>query len=406
MARLVEKKYTLPFVLITSLFFMWGFARTILDVLNKHFQETLSISISMSALIQATTYLGYFLMAIPAGMIITRYGYRRGVTAGLALFACGCFLFIPGEGLGSFAIFLGALFVIGSGLVILETAANPYASELGAPATAASRLNLAQSFNGLGCILGPVIVGEVLFSDKHAGVALPYGIMGVCVTIAAVLFSRVNLPEIKTSPEEKNTGAGDVARSIRILLSNRRFRMGLVALFCYEVAEISINSLFINYFTTAADVSKETATYLLSFGGLGLFMIARIAGSWIMSKISARTTLMWCAAAAFLCAVIVAVMNGRIAQGALFGCYIFEAIMFPTMFALTIAHAGNSVKIASSLLMMTPLGGAAGTLLMGLVADSFSISSSFAVPAAGYLAVLLYALSLHRQKNISTTPKS
>lgn len=396
MARLVEKKYLLPFILITTLFFMWGFARSILDVLNKHFQDILSISISRSALIQATTYMGYFLMAVPAGMMISRYGYRKGVTTGLLLFASGCLLFIPGEALMSFGLFLGALFVIGCGLVILETAANPYAAELGEKATAASRLNLSQSFNGLGCILGPVVVGGFLFSNKNAGVALPYGIMGICVILAAVLFSRVNLPEIKGEASNGDSGVKGVRGSIVKLLSTPRFRMGLIALFCYEVAEISINSLFINYFTTSRDVSKETATYLLSFGGLGLFMLARIVGSWVMSKVKAATTLLWCAVAAFLCAVTVAAASGLIAQGALLGCYIFEAIMFPTIFALTISYAGESVKIGSSLLMMTPLGGAVGTLLMGLLADSTSISASFIVPAVGYLAVTGYSLYILR----------
>ncbi len=384
---------------------MWGFARSILDVLNKHFQETLSISISMSALIQATTYLGYFLMAIPAGMIITRYGYRRGVTAGLVLFAAGCLLFIPGEGLGSFAIFLGALFVIGCGLVILETAANPYASELGEPQTAASRLNLAQAFNGLGCILGPVIVGGFLFSTPDAGVGLPYGVMGVCVLIVAFLFSRVGLPEITadTSADKGDEESMSLSRRLSRLLSDKDFRMGLGALFCYEAAEISINSLFINYATSEAGIGKETATLLLSFGALGLFMLARVAGSWVMSRVSAGKILLVCAAGAMLCALAVAANVGVISRGALFGCYAFEAIMFPTVFALTISRARGPVKLASSLLMMTPLGGAVGTLLMGLLADSASLSASFLIPAAGYLAVLLYAMRSGRQPSNSKT---
>ena len=171
--KLVSKKYLLPFILITSLFFMWGFARAILDVLNKHFQESLEISITQSTLIQATTYLGYFLMALPAGILITRFGYRRGVVTGLLLFGIGALLFIPGSAMLSFPIFLVALFVIGCGLVMLETSANPYAAELGDKATAASRLNLAQSFNGLGCILAPVIVGGFLFSGGSGGVEVP-----------------------------------------------------------------------------------------------------------------------------------------------------------------------------------------------------------------------------------------
>ncbi|MDE5631799.1 MAG: MFS transporter, partial [Muribaculaceae bacterium] len=257
---LIGRNYLLPFILITSLFFMWGFARAILDVLNKHFQESLDISIVHSTMIQATTYVAYALMALPAGIFITRYGYRRGVVLGLLLFGLGALAFIPGDMLGSFGVFLTALFIIGCGLAVLETAANPYAAELGSPQTAASRLTLAQSFNGLGCILGPVLVGGFLFSGEGEGsVALPYSIMGVVVLAVALMFTRVKLPEIKSEESEgENTG---VASSIRQLWRSRHFKTGLFALFCYEIAEISINSLFINYVTDDGWMDKMTATW-------------------------------------------------------------------------------------------------------------------------------------------------
>ena len=155
---LTDKKYLVPFVLITSLFFLWGFARAILDVLNKHFQNSLDISLTQSSLIQVTTYLGYFLMAIPAGWFINRQGYRRGVVFGLALFAFGALLFIPGAEIGTFYAYLGPLFIIGCGLVFLETAANPYAAELGDKETASSRLNFSQSFNGVGSMFATLVV--------------------------------------------------------------------------------------------------------------------------------------------------------------------------------------------------------------------------------------------------------
>ena len=228
MSRLVTKRYLLPFILITSLFFMWGFARAILDVLNKHFQEVLHISIGQSSLIQATTYLGYFLMALPAGVLITRLGYRKGVVTGLLLFALGALLFIPGGLTMSFGMFLVALFIIGCGLVILETAANPYAAELGDRATAASRLNLAQSFNGLGCILAPVIVGGFLFSTPESSVAVPYAIMGIAVLAVALVFTRVELPEINCSEEQDSehegllTTIGCLWRSRHIQFENQK----------------------------------------------------------------------------------------------------------------------------------------------------------------------------------------
>ncbi|MDE5646695.1 MAG: MFS transporter [Muribaculaceae bacterium] len=393
MSKLVQKKYILPFALITSLFFMWGFARATLDVLNKHFQESLSISITQSTLIQATTYLGYFLMAIPAGIIITRMGYRRGVVIGLLLFAIGSLLFIPGASAMSFAIFLAALFVIGCGLVILETAANPYASVLGSPETAASRLNLAQSFNGLGCIIAPVLVGGFIFSGD-SGVDIPYAVMGVIVLIVALIFSRVKLPEIASDTCQTEQTQTSAISTIRTLLSDSVFRFGLFALFCYEIAEISINSLFINYTTAEGWMDKTIASAVLSFGALGLFMLARIGGSWIMSRIRAERVLAVCGLMTVLSALLVAMDLGLLSKIGLFSCYAFEAIMFPTIFAITIARVGSSsVKLASSLLMMTPIGGAVGTLLMGLVADATSMSVSFVVPAAGYFFVFLYSIS-------------
>jgi len=394
MSRLVSKKYLLPFILITSLFFMWGFARAILDVLNKHFQESLHISITQSTLIQATTYLGYFLMALPAGMVITRWGYRRGVVLGLILFGAGALLFIPGEQLMSFPLFLGALFVIGCGLVVLETAANPYAAELGDRATSASRLNLAQSFNGAGCILAPVIVGSFLFSTEGASVAVPYTIMGICVLLVALLFTRVKLPEISSDDDKESNPTASISSTIASLWRRRSFRLGVLALFSYEVAEISINSLFINYATSDGWMDKSTASVVLSFGALGLFMLARIAGSWIMSRIAAPRVLAACAVLTVAGAIAVVLNAGAISHAGLFACYAFEAIMFPTIFAVTIAGISRSeVKIASSFLMMTPIGGAVGTSLMGAIADATSMSTAFIAPAVGYLMVLIYALS-------------
>lgn len=394
-----SNRYLLPFILITSLFFMWGFARSILDVLNKHFQESMEISVVHSTMIQATTYVAYALMALPAGIFITRYGYRRGVVFGLLLFGIGALAFIPGDMIGTFGLFLAALFVIGCGLAVLETAANPYAAELGDPAKAASRLNLAQSFNGLGCILGPVLVGGFLFSEDGNSVALPYGIMGCVVLLVAFTFTRVNLPEIKNDSDnpaaEKKRGLGD---TIKWLWSSRRFRCGVLALFCYEIAEISINSLFINYVTDDGWMDKVTATWALSFGALGLFLLARVVGSAVMNYVKAEKVLAFCAMMTVIGAALVTLDLGWLSHAGLFICYAFEAIMFPTIFAITIGGCGSATKIASSFLMMTPLGGAVGTFLMGWVAGSTSMSASFIVPTIAYCAVLLYAVPAMRGK--------
>lgn len=393
-AKLISRRYALPFALITTLFFLWGFARAILDVLNKHFQSELSISITRSTMIQTVTYLGYFLMAIPAGIMITRSGYRRGVVTGLICFGVGALMFIPGAAVMSFPLFLTALFIIGCGLAMLETAANPYAAELGARETAASRLNLAQSFNGLGCIVAPALVGGFLFSDPDSSVATPYTILGIVVLIAAVFFSRADLPEIKTddAPVSTSGATRTLAQSVRALWSRRGFRLGILALFCYEIAEISINSLFINYATYDGWLTPAVAAQILSFGALALFMAARVIGSFVMSKIAAEKVLLFCAVMTVLGACMVTLDLGAVSKAAVFVCYAFEAIMFPTIFAITIAEAGDDVKIASSFCMMTPIGGAVGTFLMGLVADTASISSSFLIPAAGYAFVLIYAI--------------
>lgn len=401
--RLIERRYLLPFVLITSLFFMWGFARAILDVLNKHFQEALDISRMHSTLIQASTYVAYALMALPAGILITRYGYRRGVVMGLILFGLGALAFIPGDSMGSFTVFLAALFVIGCGLAVLETAANPYAAELGDSSTAASRLNLSQSFNGLGCILGPVLVGGFLFSGDGGGsIAWPYAIMGIVVLLIALLFSRVSLPEIKSEDSLKDDAPAGIMATIRRLWASGRFRAGVIALFCYEIAEIAINSFFINYVTDDGWMDKVTATWVLSFGALGLFLVARVAGSAIMRYIRAEKVLTVCAVMTVAGALSVTLDLGVVSRAGLFICYAFEAIMFPTIFAITISGCGSMTKIGSSFLMMTPLGGAVGTFLMGMVADFSSMSTSFIVPTLAYLAVLLYALSAMRRVKQNT----
>ena len=386
---LVEKQYLIPFVLLTSLFFLWGFAHAILDVLNKHFQELLAITKAHSAMIQVTMYMGYFVMAIPAGLFINRYGYRRGVVFGLLLYGIGSLLFIPGQDLMSFNFFLFSLFVIGCGLVFLETAANPYVTELGAKETAASRLNFAQSFNGAGCIFAPILAGLVLFSDESqeasGNVALPYAIMGVIVLLVGIVFTRVRLPEIKHETEVDETGH-------RISLwSHRLFVFGLIALFAYEVGEISINSFFINYVTEQDWMNARQASLVLSFGGLSLFMAGRFAGSWIMRRVRAEKMLFWCATGTVVSTALVVLDLGMVSFVALLCCYAFEAIMFPTIFALSLKGLGSHTKRASSFLMMSPVGGAVGPLLMGYVADCSTMSMAFIVPCIGYVVVWLYA---------------
>ena len=391
---LVKKEYLLPFVLVTSLFFMWGFARAILDVLNKHFQEALGISLAHSAMIQVMFYLGYFIMAIPAGLFIARNGYRKGVVFGLLLFGIGSLLFIPGEYFMSFNFFLFSLFVIACGLVFLETAANPYMTELGNRETAASRLNLAQSFNGLGCACAPLLVGMMLFSEgQEANLSFPYMMMGIVVLVVALIFSRVQLPEITHAEDTVQT---ETTASKKGVWSNKLFVFGISALFCYEIAEISINSFFINYVVDDGWMNALDAAKLLSVAGLGLFMCGRFLGSWIMRFVRAEKFLLICAIGTVVATVMVVMNLGMVSFVSLILIYLFEAIMFPTIFAICLRGLGNNTKRASSYLMMTPIGGAVGPLLMGTVGDMTSMSFSFIVPLISYMVVLAYALKVVR----------
>ena len=387
------KNYLLPFILVTSLFFLWGFAHSILDVLNKHFQEVLVISKAKSAMVQAVVYSGYFLMAIPAGLIIRRWGYRIGVVLGLLLYAFGAYMFVPGSQLMSFEFFLLSLFIIGCGLTCLETAANPYITVLGEPESSARRLNFAQSFNGLGWIVGPLVGGLILFDGEGGGnIAIPYVGIGIAVTLVAILFMRVKLPEVK---EETIVEASDPNRG---LWSYRHFTFGVIALFCYVAAQTGINSFFINYVTeSSVQVTDQQAALILSFGGMGLFMFGRFVGSWIMDKMAAERMLLYFAIGATLSMAMVVFASGWAAVVALFCCYLFESIMFPTIFALAIKGVGAHTKQASSYLIMAIVGGAIAPVLMGLIGEQ-QMSLGFIVPLVCFVVIIGYAM---RYKKIS-----
>lgn len=409
---LTTRAYTVPFILVTSLFFLWGFARAILDVLNKHFQDTLDVDITQSAMIQVVTYLGYFLMAIPAGMFINRFGYRRGVVFGLSLFAAGAFLFIPSAQMGTLNAFLVCLFIIACGLAFLETSANPYVTELGPEETSTSRLNLSQSFNGMGSFLAPLIVGHFLFDGgtdgEEADVTLPYLVMGVFVVLIAIIFSMVKLPEIKSVTSQNDepsslqsaTSEGKRTSSFSALLHNPMFILGLLALLCYEIGEISINSYFVIFTTDMGGITSKTASYILSLG-LVVFMVGRFIGSALMLVMRAETMLLLCASGSVTCMAFVLCTGAFAQQGApawvgvlslvfLIANYLFESIMFPTIFSLALAGLKEHTKTGSSLLMMTPVGGC-GFLLVAWIADATTPVTPFVIPLLAFLVVWIYA---------------
>lgn len=383
--------YLWPFILVTTLFFLWGFAHSILDVLNKHFQETLHIDKTQSALVQAVVYGGYFLMALPAGWIIRRFGYRTGVIAGLMLYGVGALLFIPGGSIQSFPFFLLSLFIIGCGLTCLETAANPYVTVLGDSEGAEQRINLSQSFNGLGWIVGPLVGGYFAFSQGGGNISLPYAVIGVVVLCVAFIFTRVKLPEVEAAEVETTT----VRCAEKTIWQHRNFVCGMAALFLYVAAQTGINSFFINYVTeTSPTISNDTAAMLLGYGGMGLFMVGRMGGGWIMARIRAERVLLACAIGA-TCAMGV-LLTGAGVWGivAFFVCYLCESIMFPTIFSLSLRGMGHHTKLASSLLIMCIVGGAIAPVVMGAIADSQSMSLAFIVPLLCFVFISVYAARL------------
>lgn len=407
------RNYLVPFLLVTSLFFLWGFAHSILDVLNKFFQNEMHLTKTQSAFIQVVVYGGYFLMALPAGAVIRRWGYRAGVLTGLFLYGIGALLFIPGAEIMAFPFFLFSLFVIGCGLTFLETSANPYVTVLGDAEASEQRINFSQSFNGLGWILGPLVGGWFLFSqDNSPNIALPYAIIGLVVLLIGGVFCFVRLPEIKdtVSPEEVSGHQDDprdenrdlstttvesssTLSEIRILSRKSAFVFGWVALFLYVAAQTGVNSFFINYATEHIAITDSMAATLLSFGGMGLFMLGRLGGSWAMGRIRAERLLAILAIIATLATSAVVLAPGGLGFAALLVVYLCESIMFPTIFALALRGLGAHTKIASSLLIMSIVGGAVAPLLMGIVADGHSMALSFVVPLFCFIVIAAYAIS-------------
>jgi FHS family L-fucose permease-like MFS transporter len=426
--------YLIPFLLITSLFFLWGFAHSILDILNKHFQDILHVNKAQSGLVQAAVYGGYFLAAIPAGLFMNRYGYKKGIILGLLFYAFGAFLFIPAIRIGEFWPFLMALFVIAVGLTALETAANPYATVLGPPRHAAQRLNLAQSFNGLGWIVGPLAGSLILFAWAGTGnpldsLALPYITIGVVVLTIAWIFSRVRLPEISESGIQSTDPLVD-----KPLWRHRNFVFAVIAQFFYVAAQTGINSFFINYsvetfhLTEVHDLPGEgminrlietmaafqpgiatheallntTAGFILSFGGMMLFMTGRFMGSWFMTWIPAGRLLTLYSLTAILLNLIVILGAGIYGIIALCLIYFFMSIMFPTIFALGIKGLGAQTKRASSFIIMAIVGGAVCPPLMGYLADHSSMKTGFLVPLVCFGVVLGFAWGTRKDSRLLT----
>ena len=417
--------YAKPFALITTLFLLWGFAHGLLDVLDKHFQNTLHISKAQSGFVQFSLYIGYLAMAYPAGVFMKKYGYKKGIILGLCLFALGAFLFLPVARLQAFVPFLVALFIIACGLSCLETAANPYTTVMGPPSGAERRINIAQSFNGLGWILGPLIGGLVIFGvEQQDGSATfdslvrPYMWVGAVVMVVALIFAFTKLPAIK---EDNTEGIAESAPT-KELLRHPAFVAAVVAQFLYVAAQTGFNSFFINYVTeTMAGVQdavsgmmqhlgtfgkvfmprnpEQAASLILALGGMGSFWIGRLSGSYFMKFVRPQKLLAIYAVINTILSFIVVLEIGWISIIALFSTYFFMSVMFPTIFALGIKGLGPLTKKASSFLVMAVAGGAFCPPLMGAIADNWGMPVAFIIPLACFAFIAWYGVYGFRLKS-------
>lgn len=385
--------YRLAFTLVTVLFFLWGLSYGLLDVLNKHFQDVLHVTKAQSGLLQAAYFGAYFVIALPAGFFMDRYGYKAGVLVGLCLYALGALLFVPAAAAASFNLFLLALFVIALGLGCLETAANPYATVLGDPSGAERRLNLSQSFNGLGQFIGPVIGGSLFFSATQgttteglASVKTTYVVIAVLVLAIAFVFGRTRLPDIRAQEAEESSGDS------KSLWQHGHFTGGVIAQFFYVAAQVGVGAFFINYTTEHwQNLSNQNASYLLSVGMIS-FMVGRFFSTWLMGRVRPATLLVvYAAINILLCGVVVSGVE-TLSVIALVAIFFFMSIMFPTLFAMGVKNMGKQTKRASSLMIMAIVGGAIMPYLMGAVADRYSTAVAYALPLLCFAVVLAYGL--------------
>ncbi len=391
--RKTTSGFRLAFILVTTLFFLWGLSYGLLDVLNKHFQEVLHVNKAQSGLLQAAYFGAYFIIALPAGFFMDRFGYKAGILVGLCLYALGALLFVPAASAGSFAMFLFALFVIALGLGCLETAANPFATVLGDPAGAERRLNLSQSFNGLGQFIGPIIGGSLFFSatqgttaDGLSSVKTTYVAIAVLVLLIAFLFGRTKLPDIR---EQSTTEDSGIEKG---LWQHGHFTGGVIAQFFYVAAQVGVGAFFINYTTEHwHTLSNQNASYLLSVGMIS-FMVGRFFSTWLMGFVRPATLLViYAIINIVLCGVVVAGIES-VSVIALVAIFFFMSIMFPTLFAMGVKNMGKQTKRASSVMIMAIVGGAIMPYLMGAIADRYSTAVSYALPMVCFAVVLIYAL--------------
>ena len=404
------KSYVLPFVLVTSLFFLWAFLHNMNPILIPHLKKACQLTDTQSAFIDTAVYLGYFSIALPAGWFMHRYGYKKAILFGLFLFGLGFLLFIPAASTRDYSFFLVALFIGAAGATFLETVANPYVTKLGDEQTATRRLNFAQSFNGVGAVLAPIIGGNVILSGiEHSDATLqqmnaeqlnsylsyeastvktPYLIISILVFALLLVFVFTKLPEIHEKDEkEKSSFSFKVFR-------HKHFTWAVIAQLCYVGAQVCIGSFFIRFSRFTMDMpEKQAALWWGSIAMVG-FMVGRFAGTYFMKFIRPEKLLGLYAIISILLLFVCVFASNEIAVYAMIAVPFFMSIMFPTIFALGIQGLGEETKIASSFLVMSIVGGAFFPLFMGQISDASggNIQLAYLVPIFCFAIVFLFAI--------------
>ena len=410
-----KNNYLIPFILVTSLFFLWGISNNLTGILIPHLRKALLLTNTQSTFVDTAVYMAYFLAAIPAGLIINKYGYKIGIIAGLLVFSLGAFLFVPAANTRTFEIFLLGLFIIGCGLTILETAANPYTTKLGNPKGATTRLNLAQSFNGLAAFLAPMIGTLFILSGKEytaeqlsimpevekiayltseaASVKMPYIILGIFLLVLAIIFMVLKFPEFKE--ESKVNASGNIGNALK----QRHLVWAIIAQFFYVGAQVCITSFFVRMAISGGGVDEKTAGYYLGVYGL-LFMAGRFIGTIIMRNIQPAKLLSIYALLCIILSFIAIYAEGENVVLALGGLGFFMSIMFPTIFSLGIKDLNENTKPASSLIVMSIIGGAIFPVIMGKIIDSYGddIQKGYIVPLICFFVVLYFGMKGHQPK--------
>ncbi|QBN20669.1 L-fucose:H+ symporter permease [Flavobacterium nackdongense] len=408
-----SKKWIFPFVLVTSLFFFWGFVHNLDPILIPHLRKAFNLSDLQSSLVDSSVFIAYFVMALPAGYIMRKYGYKAGIMLGLILFGIGSILFVPAANSLQYSYFLAALFVIACGLTFLETAANPYVTILGPAETATKRLNFSQSFNGLAAFIAPAFVGPLILSDKNYtqaqieamtpaiknayivseadSVKMPYLILGIIILAVAVIFYFTNMPDVKDEDVDGADGA-----SFGGALKSMRLRWGILAQFFYVGAQVCVGSFFIKMATTSAGIDEDSAAKFLGFFGLA-FMLGRFFGTFLMQYINPRKLLIIYTLINIALTVIAITGTGMLVVYSLIAIAFFMSIMFPTIFSMGIDGLGHNTKIGSSLIVMSIVGGAFLPPVLGIISDqTASIQYGYIVPLVCFLVILLFAFNVHK----------